>query len=419
MSMDVPRQGAARKRLIRRLVGGAVLLTAIPLITVGLSRLKPAAPDVERATVWLDTVKQGPMTREVRGLGSLVPEQILWIPATTDGRVEKLLVLAGAVVKADTALAVLTNPELELAALDAEYEVKAAEARYKDLQVQLESQRLVQQADLTKIQSDYRQAKLRSDRDNKLADAGLMIELDRQISVAAAEQLDNRQQVERKRLDMAAHSMDAQLAVQRAEIDRLRALAEMKRSQVAALRVLAGADGVLQEVSVQVGQRVGAGTILAKVVQPEKLKAELKIPETQAKDVLIGQKVQVDTRNGVIPGSVSRIDPSVRDGTVTVDVKLEGALPTGARPDLSVDGTIELEHLESVVFVGRPATGQPAGTIGLFRLGPDGKEASRVSVKLGRASVSTIEILEGLRPGDQVILSDMSQWDSYDRIRLR
>ncbi len=419
MSMDVPRQGTARKRLIRRVVVGAVLLAAALVATVALSRLKPAAPDVERATVWLDTVKQGPMVREVRGLGSLVPEQILWIPATTDGRVERLLVLPGAVVKANSVLAVLTNPELELAALDAEYEVKAAEARFKDLQVQLESQRLVQQADLAKIQSDYRQARLRSDRDNKLAEAGLMIDLDRQISLAAAEQLDNRRQVEKQRLEMNAHSMEAQLAVQKAEIQRLRALAEMKRSQVAALRVLAGADGVLQEVSVQVGQRVGAGTILAKVVQPEKLKAELKIPETQAKDVQIGQKVQVDTRNGVIPGSVSRIDPSVRDGTVTVDVKLEGALPAGARPDLSVDGTIELEHLESVVYVGRPATGQPAGTIGLFRLGPDGKEASRVSVKLGRASVSTIEILEGLRPGDQVILSDMSQWDSYDRIRLR
>ncbi|HSW51574.1 MAG TPA: hypothetical protein VLH09_15415, partial [Bryobacteraceae bacterium] len=257
--MDVPIKGAARKRLIRRLVVGAVLLTAALLATVALSRLKPAAPDVERATVWLDTVKQGPMTREVRGLGSLVPEQILWIPATTDGRVEKLLVLPGAVVKANSPLAVLTNPELELAALDAEYEVKAAEARFKDLQVQLESQRLVQQADLAKIQSDYRQARLRSDRDNKLAEAGLMIDLDRQISLASAEQLDNRRQVEKQRLEMTAHSMEAQLAVQRAEIDRLHALAEMKRSQVAALRVLAGADGVLQEVSVQVGQRVGAG----------------------------------------------------------------------------------------------------------------------------------------------------------------
>jgi len=359
------------------------------------------------------------MVREVRGLGTLVPEQILWIPATTDGRVEKILVLPGTVVKADTVLMVLTNPELELASLEADYEVKGAEAKYNDMKVQLDSQRLNQQADLAKIESDYRQAKLRADRDNKLADAGLMNDLDRQISVAVAEQLDNRQQVERKRLEMSSHSIEAQLAVQKAEIDRLRALAEMKRSQVAALQVRAGANGVLQEVSVEVGQRVAAGTILDKVVQPEKLKAELKIPETQAKDVQIGQKVQVDTRNGIIPGTVSRIDPAVREGTVTVDVKLLGALPAGARPDLSVDGTIELEHLDDVVYVGRPAAGQPSGTIGLFRLGPDGKEATRVSVKLGRASVSTIEILEGLRPGDQVVLSDMSQWDSYDRIRLK
>jgi HlyD family secretion protein len=411
MAMDIPREGAARKRLIRRVTAGVVVLTAIPLITVGLSRLKPAAPEVERATVWLDTVKRGPMVREVRGLGSLVPEQILWIPATTDGRVEKLLVLPGAVLKANAVLMVLNNPELDLAALNAEYEVKAAEARLKDTQVQLESQRLTQQADLVGIQSDYQMARLRADRDNKRADAGLLIELDRRISVAAAEQLDNRQQVEKRRLDMAVESRQAQLAVQQADIDKLRALSEMKRSQVAALTVRAGSDGVLQEVSVQVGQRVGAGTILAKVVQPEKLKAELKIPETQAKDVQIGQKVQVDTRNGVIAGSVSRIYPAVRDGTVTVDVKLEGSLPAGARPDLSVDGTIELEHLSDIVFVGRPASGQPEGTIGLFRLNPDGKEAARVTVRLGR--------VEGLRPGDQVVLSDMSQWDSFDRIRLK
>ena len=417
--MDIPREGAARKRLVRRVAAGVVVLTAIPLITVGLSRLKPAAPEVERATVWLDTVKRGPMVREVRGLGSLVPEQILWIPATTDGRVERLLVLPGAVLKANAVLMVLNNPELDLSALNAEYEVKAAEARLKDTQVQLESQRLTQQADLVQIQSDYQMAKLRADRDNKRADAGLLIELERRISVAGAEQLDNRQQVEKRRLDMAVESREAQLAVQRAEIDKLRALADMKRSQVVALTVRAGSDGVLQEVSVQVGQRVAAGTILAKVVQPERLKAELKIPETQAKDVQIGQKVQVDTRNGVIPGSVSRIDPAVRDGTVTVDVKLEGSLPAGARPDLSVDGTIELEHLSDIVFVGRPASGQPAGTIGLFRLNPDGKEATRVTVRLGRASVSTVEIVEGLRPGDQVVLSDMSQWDSFDRIRLK
>jgi HlyD family secretion protein len=396
-----------------------VALTAIPLITIGLSRLKPAAPEVERSTVWLDTVKRGPMVREVRGLGSLVPEQILWIPAATDGRVERTPMLAGAVVKADTVLAVLTNPELELAALNAEYEVKAAEARYRDMQVQLESQRLTQEADLSKLQSDYRQARLRADRDEKRAKEGLLLELDRQLSVSAAEQLDNRQQVDRKRLDMTVVSTEAQLAVQRADIEKLRSLARWQQERVAALRVTAGASGVLQEVPVQVGQRVGAGTILAKVVQPERLKAELKIPETQAKDVQIGQKVQVDTRNGVIAGTVSRIDPSVHDGNVTVDVRLAGALPLGARPDLSVDGTIELEHLDNIVYVGRPAFGQPSSTVGLFRLAAGGTEASRTSVKLGRASVSTIEVVEGLQPGDQVVLSDMSAWDSYDRIRLK
>jgi HlyD family secretion protein len=417
--MDIPREGAARKRLIRQIALGVVLLTAIPVVTIALSRLKPAAPEVERATVWLDTVKRGPMVREVRGLGSLVPEQILWTPATTDGRVEKIQILPGAILTANSLLVVLSNPELDLATLNAEYEVKAAEARYTDTQVQLESQRLNQEADLSKTQSDYRQAKLRAERDNKRADAGLLIELDRQISVAAAEQLDNRQQVEKKRLAMAAESARAQLAVQKAEIDKLRALADMKRTQVEALKVRAGADGVLQEVPVQVGQRVSAGTILAKVVQPQKLKAELKIPETQAKDVQIGQNVKVDTRNGIITGRVSRIDPAVREGTVTVDVRLESGLPPGARPDLSVDGTIELEHLADIVYVGRPAAGQPMSTIGLFRLGPDGKEASRITVRLGRASVSTVEVVEGLRPGDQVILSDMSQWDSSDRIRLK
>jgi len=417
--MDVPREGAARKRLIKRIVLGGIALVVVTGVSVGLSRLKPAAPDVERSVVWTDTVKRGPMVREVRGLGSLVPEQILWIPAASDGRVDKTPMLAGAVVKAGTILVVLSNPELELAALAAEYTVKGAEARLKDLQVQLESQRLNQEADLVKLQSDYRQAKLRADRDNRMAEAGLMVELDRQISVAAAEQLDNRRQVEKKRFDMSFRSTDAQLAVQRADIDKLRALAQLKREQVAALRVLAGANGVLQEISVQVGQRVGPGTILAKVVQPEKLKAELKIPETQAKDVQIGQKAAIDTRNGVIPGRVSRIDPSVREGNVTVDVKLEGALPLGARPDLSVDGTIELERLDEVVYVGRPAFGQPSSTDGLFRLDPSSREALRASVKLGRASVSTLEVVAGLKPGDQVILSDMTQYDSVDRIRIR
>jgi HlyD family secretion protein len=416
--MDVPREGVARKKLIRRIAAGTAVAAAIPLITVGLYRLKPAAPTVEKATVWMDTVKRGPMTREVRGLGTLVPEEMLWIPAPADGRVERIMVRPGAAVDAGTVLLVLSNPELDLAALEAEYQVKAAEAKYKDLKVQLESQRLTQQAEVARVQSEYHQAKLKADRDEALAKEKLLPDLDLKISVATAAELANRHSIEEKRLDIQSDSVDAQLAVQRAEVDKVRALAGLKRTQVEALRVRAGAVGVLQELPVEVGQKLAAGTILAKVAQPERLKAELKIPETQAKDVQLGQKVAVDTRNGVIPGRVSRIDPAVREGTVTVDVKLEGSLPQGARPDLSVDGTIELEHLADIVYVGRPAFGQPNSAVTLFRADADGKGAARVHVKLGRASVNTIEVVEGLRPGDQVILSDMSAWDAHDRVRL-
>jgi HlyD family secretion protein len=416
--MDIPRKGAARSRLIRRIIYGSIIAAAIPLITVGLSRLEPAAPTVERSTVWTDTVKRGPMTREVRGLGTLVPEEVLWIPAINDGRVERIVVLPGAEVKTGTILMVLSNPELDQAALDAEYQVKAAEAKYQDLKVQLESQYLTQQAEVARVQSEYHQAKLKADRDEVLAKEGLIPDLDLRISLATSEELANRHGIEQKRLAIQSDSVEAQMAVQRAEVDKSRALARLKRSQVESLRVRAGAVGVLQEVPVEVGQQVAAGTILAKVAQPERLKAELKIPETQAKDVQIGQKAAVDTRNGVIPARVSRIDPAVRDGTVTVDTKLEGELPQGARPDLSVDGTIELEHLEDIIFVGRPAFGQPNSTVSLFKVNPDGEGAIRVQVKLGRSSVNTIEIIEGLQPGDQVILSDMSAWDAHDRIRL-
>ena len=416
--MDIKREGASRRRLIRRISFGSAVLVAILLTTVGLSRLKPAAPSVERATVWIDTVKRGPMTRQVRGLGSLVPEQMLWIPATTDGRVERIMALPGAPVKPDTVLLVLNNPELEMAALEADYQAKAAEARYKDLRIQLERERLTQVALIASLQSQYTQAKLQAERDNNLANEGLLVDLARKASVAAAEDLGNRLAVEKQRLEIQTGSVEAQLAVQQGEINRCRGLAELKQSQVASLKVQAGAAGVLQEMPVQGGQRVGAGTILAKVVQPERLKAELKIPETQAKDVLLGQAVLVDTRNGIIPARVSRIDPAVRDGNVTVDAKLDGALPQGARPDLSVDGTIELEHLSDIVYVGRPVSAQPNSEAGLFKLDADGKGATRVRVKLGRGSVSTIEVLEGLKPGDQVVLSDMSQWDAQDRIRL-
>jgi len=391
---------------------------AVPLVTWGLSRIKPAAPGVERATVWLDTVKRGPMLRQVRGLGTLVPEDILWIPATTDGRVEQRLALPGIVVRPDTMLIVLSNPELQQATVDAEWKLRAAEAELENLKVKLESDRLTQQAAAATVESEANKSKLTADRDAELNKLGLTADIIAKTSAATAQDWANRTRIEKKRLDIGLEAIKAQIAVQQATVEQFRALYELKKSQVEALKVRAGVNGVLQQVPVEVGQRVAVGTNLARVVQPEKLKAELKIPETQAKDVAMGQKAEVDTRNGIIPGRVSRIDPAAKDGTVTVDVKLEGPLPQGARPDLSVDGTIEIEKLTDVLYVGRPTFGQPNSQVTLFKLDTDGKGANRVQVKLGRSSVNTIEILEGLRVGDQVVLSDMTQWDAYDRIRL-
>ena len=416
--MDIPRKEAARRKRIRRILIGAVVVIAVPLVTWGLSRLKPAAPGVERATVWLDTVKRGPMLRQVRGLGTLVPEDILWIPATTDGRVEQRLALPGIVVRPDTMLIVLSNPELQQATVDAEWKLRAAEAELENLKVKLESDRLTQQAAAATVESEANKSKLTADRDAELNKLGLTADIIAKTSAATAQDWANRTRIEKKRLDIGLEAIKAQIAVQQATVEQFRALYELKKSQVEALKVRAGVNGVLQQVPVEVGQRVAVGTNLARVVQPEKLKAELKIPETQAKDVAMGQKAEVDTRNGIIPGRVSRIDPAAKDGTVTVDVKLEGPLPQGARPDLSVDGTIEIEKLTDVLYVGRPTFGQPNSQVTLFKLDADGKGANRVQVKLGRSSVNTIEILEGLRVGDQVVLSDMTQWDAYDRIRL-
>ncbi|HXK58479.1 MAG TPA: HlyD family efflux transporter periplasmic adaptor subunit [Acidobacteriota bacterium] len=418
--MDIPRSSSVkRKKLIRRAIFLVLLGVAVLLTSLGLSRLKPAAPAVEASTIWPDTVKRGPMVRQVRGLGTLVPKDVLWIPAVTSDRVERILMRPGAKVGPDTILLVLSNPELELQALDAEYAVKAAEAEYNGLKVRLESQQLTQQAELARIQSEFYQSKLQADRDEMLAKEGLLADLTLHLSRSTSEQLEQRQRIEEKRLEIQAKSNEAELAVQRAQIDKLRALAELRRSEVEALKVRAGAAGVLQELPVQVGQQLAAGTIIAKVAQPERLHAELKVPETQVKDVAIGQPAQIDTRNGIIPGTVSRIDPAVREGTVTVDVDLIGELSPGARPDLSVEGIIEIERLADVVYVGRPAFGQPNSTVGMFRIEEDGKTAVRVPVKLGRSSVNTIEIVEGLKPGDRVILSDTSSYDGYDRIRLK
>jgi len=415
--MDIPREAAKRQRRIRRIIYSAVGLLAIASVTYGLSRLKPAAPSVDKATVWIDTVKRGPMLLEVRGLGTLVPDEILWIPATSDGRVLRRL-LPGVHLKADSIIMELKNPELEQQALDAEWQLKAAEADYNSTKAQLDSKLLDEKAAAATVQADYSQAVLNAEKDAALAKAGLAAELNAKLSRAKADELTTRNKIEQDRLAVSAASAKAQLEASKAKVEQLRALYELKQAQLDRLKVRAGVEGVLQEVPVEVGQQVAMGTILAKVAQPNKLKAELKIPETQAKDVQLGQVASIDTRNGIIPGQVERIDPAVINGTVTVDVKLEGALPLGARPDLSVEGTIEIENLKDVVYVGRPAFGQPNSTVGIFKLDEEGNGASRVQVKLGRSSVNTVEIVEGLKPGDRVVLSDMSTWDAFNRIRL-
>ena len=420
--MDIARPDQARKKRRKRfLLGGAALLV-VALLTVGLSQLKPAAPTVERSSIWMDTVKQGQMLRQVRGNGSLVPEQIQFVQAETDGRVERILVLPGAEVKADTILLELSNQQLKQDVFDAEWQLRGAEAQLTKLKVQLDSERLTQKSVIASLKVDLTQSGLEADADENLAKTGLVAPLTAKRSRAKADELVSRLEIEEERLRISVDSAKAQVAVQEAEIEKVRALLALKRRQLEALRVKAGIDGVLQQIGdtvmLQVGQRVTPSATLAKIVQPTKLKAEIKIAETQAKDILIGQTAAIDTRNGIIPGHVIRVDPAVQNGTVTVDVKLEGALPKGARPDLSVDGTVELERLENVLYVGRPVQGQTDSTIGLFKVINAGRNAVRTSVKLGRSSVSTIEILQGLQVGDQVILSDMSAWDSHERVRL-
>jgi HlyD family secretion protein len=409
----------AHQKRMRRIAYGAASLVAVLLITLGLSRLKPAAPSVDRSTLVIDTVKRGGMLRQVRGLGTLVPEDFRWIPAATDGRVERIVVLPGSIVTADTVILELSNPELEMQALDAESQVRAAEAAYTELKVRLESQHLDQEAAAASVQADYAQARMRADTDEELAQQGLVADLNRKLSKVAADQLENRHRIEQKRLAIAGDSIKAQLAGMRAQVDQKRVLARLRRSQVQAQAVRAGIGGMLQQVPVEVGQRVSPGTILAKVAEQNRLKAVIRVAETQAKDILVGQPASIDTRNGIVEGRVSRVDPASQNGTVTVDVALTGELPKGARPDLSVDGTVELERLENILYVGRPAQGgQGPGPVGLFKLEEEGSTATRVTVRLGRASVSTVEVVEGLKEGDQVVLSDTSAYDAVDRIRL-
>ena len=417
--MDIQRPSNARAKKIRRIAYGTVALVLLGGVTYALSKLKPAAPSVDAGTVWSDTVKRGPMLREVRGLGTLVPEDIRWIASQTQARVDRWVLRPGAIVKPGSIIMELSDPTLSQTALDAEFQLKGAEADYANLRVQVDSDLMNQKATEASVRSDYEQAKIQHDNDEKLVKLGLTSQLIENLSKVKVEQLAIRAKLESDKTRIATDSANAKLAAQQAKIDQTKALYQLKKSQLDALHVRAGIDGVLQLVPVEVGQNVTPGTNLARVADPHKLKAEIKIAETQAKDVVPLQKASIDTRNGIVNGHVSRIDPSVINGTVTVDVTIDEPLPPGARPDLSVDGTITLENLRDVLFVGRPVHGQSDSTIGLFKIIDDGSDAVRVNVKLGRSSVNTIEILDGLKVGDKVILSDMSAWDAFDRIRLK
>jgi len=416
--MDIARPHIAKQKRRRRILFASGGVLALIVITVALSHLKPAVPSVDRSTVWVDTVKRGPMLREVRGLGTLVPEEIRWIPANTEGRVEKIVVRPGTQVKADTVILELWSPELEQAAHDAESKLKAAEAEFTTLQAKLQRDLLDQESTTARVHSELQQARMESETNEQLKKNGLVAELQYKTAQVKAAELANRDAIEQKRLNFARDSIEPQLASKQAEVDQVKAAAQLKLDQVEALHVKAGMNGVLQQMPVDVGQRVKIGDNLARVADPTKLKAEIKIAETQAKDIQIGEKATIDTRNGVVTGHVTRVDPAVEQGTVKVDAQIDGELPRGARPDLTIDGTIELERLDDVIYVGRPAFGQENNTVGIFKLVSGSSEAVRTPVKLGRSSVNSIEIVNGLQPGDQVILSDTSAWDAHERIRL-
>jgi HlyD family secretion protein len=416
--VDIPRPDQSRKRKIRRAIYGGITAIVIIGITVAVSRLKPAAPSVDRAAVWIDQVKRGPMLRQVRGSGTLVPEDIQWIPATTQGRVERIVLRPGAKVTPDSVVLELSNPNLQQAVLDARLAWESAKASYENRKAELVNQLLAQESDVAAIETQYNNAKLQLEMNEELARDQLISRIQLKQSQSAELDLRNRLENARKRLANQKAGVKSQLAPQEAEVNQREAAYQLRLRELDDLKVKARMHGVLQEVPVEVGAQVGPGTNLARVADPAVLKAELRIAETQTKDIRIGQDAEIDTRNGVVKGRVVRIDPRASGGTVGVDVTLEGALPPGARPDLSIDGTIELERLADVVYMGAPAFGQENSTVSLFKLTPDGAEAERVTVKLGKRSVNQVEILEGLKPGDQVILSDTSAQDGFDRIRL-
>jgi HlyD family secretion protein len=417
--MDIPRPDRKQQKRIRQAVIGGVVAIVLVTITIALSRLEPAAPSVDGDSVYTDVVREGEMLRQVRGPGTLVPREIRWIAAQTDGRVERILVRPGAVVDPQTVLVEMTNPDLMQQTEEARFALEAAKAEYTDAELDLKSQQLDQRAALGVARTEYESARLQAEAEKDLAADGIVSAIDYRRSELLAEQLKLRLEIEEERLAQFSASIEAQVALQRARLDQVQNAYERRLEQIESLQVRAGLAGVLQQVQVEEGQRVTLGANIARVARPDDLQAELQIPETQARDVQIGQLVNVDTRNGIVEGRVTRIDPAVQSGTVQVDVELVGDLPNGARSGLSVDGTIEIERLEDVLYVGRPTYGQPHSTVGLFKLTDDGSTATRVPVELGRSSVNTIEIVSGLEEGDSVILSDSSQWDDADRISLQ
>jgi HlyD family secretion protein len=417
--VDIARPSRLRQKRIRQTLYAGGGVAAVLLITLGLSRLKPAAPTVDRSTVWVDAVKRGPMVRQVRGVGTLVPEEIRWIPATTQGRVERILLRPGTHVNPQSVILELSNPQLEQEVQDAELKVKAAEASLRNLRVQVQNDFLQQKAAAANIAGEYSKAKMQAEMNETLAKQQIVSLLVFKQSQVDAQQLGIRDQIAKEQLAGYEESMNARVAVQQSDLDQARAVVTLRRRQRDELKVRAGLEGVLQVVPVDVGQQVAPGANLARVANPTRLKAEIKVAETQGKDIQLGQRAEIDTGNGIVQGVVARIDPSVQNGTRTVDVTLMGELPKGAVPDLSVDGTIELERLAEVLYVGRPAVGQEQTEIGLFKLEEDGQLATRVQVKLGRASVNAVEIVSGLHVGDRVVLSDMSAWDGFDRVRIQ
>jgi len=413
--VDIPRVPVKNRK---RLIQGGVTLGGLILITLLLSSLRPAAPSVDRGVLWVDSVRRGEMVREVRGPGTLMPEHIRFITALAAGRVERVLAVPGQVVKPGTVLLELSNPDVQIQALQAEQQLTAAQAQLVSLRTNLETQRLTQEGVVATTHTDYENARRQALMSDSLLSHALIATNDAALAKDRASELETRYRVEQQRLALMTQTLDSQVAVQASQVERLRAIAAFQQNVVHSLQVRAGDSGLVSDLTLQLGQWVMAGTQLAKVVQPGKLKAVLQIPETNAKDVSPGQQAKIDTRNGIIPGHVMQIDPSSQNGTVAVEVALDGTTP-GARPDLSVDGTIEIERLRNVLFTGRPAYGQPNSTIGMFKMSADGHYATRVQVQVGTTSVNTIVVLRGLAPGDSVILSDMSQWDNVDRVKIK